>query len=187
MADHVAKAIMEGLGTHLKDRIRNLEQVLYDFPAPNITLKYPSLSIISGDPTFAAEANSYIISQGDTNPDTQKASVARVVGTYEFKLQIDFWCRDKVERFKIYDQFFKAFHTQIEPMGLNLQLSNYYDLWCRYDQIAYHYEDSQIGSQRAEWRVIIDLLAQCRAVLESDEFIVETVETVLTTPQTIES
>jgi hypothetical protein len=184
--DHAAKALMEALGTYLKGEIRSLKQVLYDFPAPNVVLQYPSLSIISGNPEFAPESNPYILEQGEMNAATKKADVDRVVGTYEFKLQLDFWCRDKVERFKIYDEFFKAFHREVDPMGLNLQLSKYYDVWCRYDQIGYQNEDSEISSQRAEWRVIINVLAQCKAVLGKSEFIMETIVNTLTTPNTIE-
>jgi len=186
MADHVTKAVIEALGAHLKEQIRSLNQVIYDFPAPNLSLKYPSLSIISGNPTFTPEANAYILEQGDTDPSSKKANIVKIVGTYDFKLQLDFWCRDKQERFKIYDEFFMAFHQEVEPMGLSLKLSKYHDVWCRFDQTGYEYEDSDISSQRAEWRVIINLTAQCRAALEKSEFIMETIENNLTTPQTID-
>lgn len=184
-ADNATKAVIEALGTYLKSQIRSLQQVVYEFPAPNITLKYPSLSITTGEPSFAAEANPYIHEQGEMNAATKKATVSRVVGTYEFKLQLDFWCRDKVERYKIYDEFFKAFHAEIDPMGLNIQLEKYFNVWCRYDQIGFHYEDSEIASQRSEWRVVVTLLAQCRAVLERSDFIMETIVNTLTTPNTI--
>lgn len=185
-ADNLTKAVIEALGTHLKTSIPALEQVIYDFPAANIQLKYPSLSIISGNPQFLPECGPYILDQDDTGTN-HKAKVRRVVGTYEFNLQLDFWCRDKVERNKIYDAFFQAFNPEVDPMGLNLQLSRYHDIWCRFDQTGYRYEDSEISSQRGEWRVIVTLLAQCRAVLEKEEFIIETIENNLTTPDTIET
>ena len=183
---NATQAVLEGLGVYLKNQIRSLEQVIYDFPAPNIQLKYPSLSIISGDPEFAPEANPYILTAGDMDERSKKAKIHRVVGTYEFKLQLDFWCRDKFERYRIYDEFFKAFNPNVDPMGLNIQLTDYHDVWCRYDQTGYRYQDSEISSQRSEWRVIVLLQAQCRAVLEKTEFIMETLEQTFTTPNTIE-
>ena len=182
--DNITKAVSAALGEHLKENMKSLEQVIYDFPSPNVQLLYPSLSIMTGNPTFTAETP-YILDQGEMDDETKMATVSRVVGTYEFDLQLDFWCRDKLERFRLYDEFFSAFHKDVDPMGLNLQLSTYYDVWCRYDQSGYRYEDRDIGSQRGEWRIIVSLLAQCRAVLEKSEFIIETIENNLTTPNTI--
>jgi hypothetical protein len=176
------KAVLENLGRHLKSKMPHLAQVIYEFPSANVQLRYPSISILAGNPQFTP-LHPYLLTQGQTQ--NNKASVKRVVGAYDFELQLDLWCRDKFERFSMYEEFFQAFNSQIMPMGLSLKMSDYYDVWCRYDLIGYDLDDSEISSQRAEWRARINLLANTRAVIEKTEIVVETIENNLTTPNEI--
>jgi hypothetical protein len=177
------QAVIEALGVHLKAGMPSLEQVLYEFPAANLLLKYPSLSITIGEPQFMA-TDPYLLSSGDIV--NNKALVKRIVGQYDFQLQLDLWCRSKPERFKMYEEFFSAFNAEIIPMGLSLQLSKYHGVWCRYDMIGYIPVEDEAASQRGEWRARINLLANTRAVREKSEFIIDTIENNLTTPNTIE-
>jgi hypothetical protein len=109
------KAIIEALGAHLKANMPSLAQVLFDFPGANLALKYPSLTIISGNPDFQP-LDPYLLSQGATA--RHKASVKRVVGELDLSMQLDLWCRDKVERYNLWEEFFQAFNPEITPMGL---------------------------------------------------------------------
>ncbi len=114
------------------------------------------------------------------------AEIKHVVGWYDLKLQIDIWCRTKPERYKIYELFFEAINPVIKPMGLSLQLSSYHNLYARYDMVGYSFGDNEQGSQRSEWRVKIEVLANCKAVRVDTEFMItEPIELKLTTPDTI--
>jgi hypothetical protein len=179
---NAVKSILEALGKSLKAAMPSLQAVGYEFPAPNVGLKYPSLTILAGNPVFTP-LDPYLLEQSDT--EGHKASVARVVGSYDLTLQLDLWCRDKVERANLWEEFFAAINPEITPMGLSLQLDGYYGIWCRYDLTGYALDDSEVSSQRGEWRARINVLANTRAVLEKTEFVIDTIENNLTTPDTI--
>lgn len=175
--------MIEALGKHLKNEVPRLEAVHFDWPEPNQILKFPSITLMTLAPTFNNEMP-YVLSLGvELN---NKSDNLYVVGNYEYKLQLDLWCRSKQERFLAYSEIFKALNPTIAPMGLSLQLKDYYDLWCRYDFVGHSFEDGEIGSQRNEWRVKLNLLANCKAVLDKREYIIDTNEINLTTPDIIE-
>lgn len=177
------KAVLESLGTYLKANMPSLSQVIYEFPAANVQLRYPSFSIIAGNPKFTP-LSPFKLSQGET--EEHQASVKWIVGAYDLNLQLDLWCRDKVERFSVYEEFFQAFNKDIVPMGLSLSLTNYHNVWCRYELNGYDLADSEMASQRAEWRARINVMANTRAVIQKTEFIIENTEINLTTPDKIE-
>jgi hypothetical protein len=97
------KALMEALGKHLKANMPSLQAVDYEFPAASVSLKYPCLTIIAGNPEFTP-LDPYLQLQGVT--EQHKANVKRVVGSLDLNLQLDLWCRDKVERFNLWEEFF---------------------------------------------------------------------------------
>lgn len=177
------QAVIEALAAHLKAGMPGLTGVLTEFPAANMELKYPSISITIGEPEFVP-TDPYLLSQGAAVQN--KALVKRIVGQYNFQLQLDLWCRSKPERFKVYEEFFAAFNEEISPMGLSLQLSKYHGVWCRYDMIGYVPIEDEAAAQRGEWRAKINLLANTRAVIEKTEFMIETIENNLTTPDNIQ-
>lgn len=170
------RAMIYSIGKHLEENMPRLEQVLFEFPGPNLKLKYPSLTVTSGNPAFSP-LDPYLLSQGET--DNHKASVKRVVGRYDLNMQLDFWARNKEERYILLEEFFVAFNSQVEPMGLSLQLEDYHDLWCRFSMDGYTLEDGEVSSQRGEWRARVAILANTMAVIEKDEFIIETVQSTL--------
>lgn len=177
------KAMIEALGVHLRANMPSLAQVIYDFPAPNVKLLYPSVSLISPNPLFTP-TDPYILEQGSIVRN--KATVAYVVGTWETSLQIDLWARDKVERSNLLEEFFLAINPEIKPMGLSLQLSKYHDIWARFDMTGNSLEDSEVSSQRAEWRAKINVLANTRAILEKSEYVMSEFTTTLTLPNVID-
>lgn len=185
MVNACLKAVLEALSDFLKDGMPELKQIIEEFPAPNQKLNYPALSIMhSGDPVFAPVSPVYILEQGSIV--SHKAPVKYVVGQYELRLQLDFWCGNKEERYRIYEKFFNVFNAAIDPMGLSLQLEKYHDLWVRYDQVGHSLPDGEEASQRNEWRVRVDILATTKAVREKTENIItEAIENNLTTPDTV--
>jgi hypothetical protein len=183
--ESVSEEIIKKIGDYLGARMPTLEQIIYEFPTANTQLKYPSLSIIQvGDADYAPEMNPYIHSQGSII--NHKADIRYVVGKYDFKLQLDIWCRNKKERNDLYQEFFKAFNSQFPKMGLSLNFTDYYNIICRYDMISFMKEDSEVTSQTREWRIKIRLLANCDALLEKNEYIVESLESHTEIPHEVE-
>lgn len=179
------KSIVRELGDYLKAEMPSLADVLEDFPSANEEMQLPALSIFSGQPKYASELAPYLFTAIPTADVNHKAPVKLVVGQYDFEMQIDIWCGTKEERFKLYDEFFAAINKLQIPMGLSLVLVDYHNTVARYDISGHRFDDSEAGSQRAEWRVKVDLLATCKAIMERDEFIItEPIENNLETTNT---
>lgn len=178
-----AKFVVDALCVFLKAKMPNLEAVNQEFPAADVLLKYPCVTVTTtGNPEFQ-NLQPYTLEQGPLGLD-HKAEVKRVVGMYDYTLQVDIWAKNKVQRLKTFDEFFQAFNEKISPMGLSLQLEKYHGVWARYDMTSYAFDDSEAGSQRGEWRVRITVLANCVAVLGRREAIMETIEKHITTSET---
>lgn len=178
-----SEAIVNQLATYLQSAMPELAQVLEDWPAASQVLKYPSLTIFSNKPTLM-NLMPYELSR--SAPDLQNRTVVKwIVGEYDFKLQLDLWAASKKERNDLYDLFFQKFNRDINPMGLGLQLEKYHGIWCRYDMTGYSFEDGEAASQRREWRAKIDIVANCRAILEQTLYAMKVIETDVETPDTI--
>jgi hypothetical protein len=170
----VTKEIVKSLGTCLKSKISELAAVTEDFPESNEKLSYPSISITGSNPT-TTPCSPYIFTQGaavENDSGGQEAQVKWVTGQHEFKLQLDLWCRSKEERHKLFQALTATFSSQFPVMGLSLQLSGYHGVWARYDVTATGYEDSEIASQRREWRAIFTVAVNCLAIYETVENVI---------------
>ena len=171
--ESVTEEVIKRLRLHIKGQMPNLKDVLEDFPEPNQKLQYPSVSIFTRGPKFRA-LSPYVYQQGSVV--NHKAEVKWVVGIYDFNLQIDLWARNKEERNDQFNLLFNALNPNITPMGLSLQLTDYYNLWCRYDFDGYEFADGERSSQQAEFRVKLDLLATCKAIRVNKLYTMETIE-----------
>lgn len=173
--EDINREVITRLGDHLKAGMPSIRQVIHNFPEANQTLNYPCLSIFSNAPTFVPEHGAYEY-QG-TQKSAAKYEYLYVVGQYDWTIQIDIWCQSKEQRYQLYDQFFRAFNSQFPVMGLTLTMKEYYEILCRYDMTGLNYEpDGEASSQRKEWRVKIDLLGSCKAVVDREEFAILTTE-----------
>lgn len=173
----VGYEITKRLGLFLKENMPSLNDVVYDFPMGNVDLDLPTLSIITvGRPNYLNELNPYVINTPSLSPgDDASHKYKWVVGWYEFTLQLDIWCGSKHERDSLHEELFQAFHKDPEKQGVNLTLDDYHEIVCRYDLDGYLFQDSEDASQAQEWRVKIDVLANCKAVIEkTDSAIIET-------------
>jgi hypothetical protein len=173
--ESVTREVVHRLGDYLLERMPMIRQVIHDFPEANIQLQYPCISIFSNEPEFSPQMAPYEYSSTQVN-NTQYEFLY-VVGMYEWQIQVDIWCQTKEQRHKLYDQFFRAFNSQFPIMGLSLNLTDYYDIICRYDQVALNFNtDGEAAAQRKEWRVKIDLLGNCKAIVDRSEFAILTTE-----------
>lgn len=153
------------------------------FPAANLALVMPSLTITVGEPEFM-NLQPYEITRTAPNVGNQ-TTVKRVVGQYDFRLQLDLWARSTTERDAFFELIFAKLNPDVEPMGLRLKLTAYHDEWVAFSLDKHQIVDDEAGAQRQEWRMRFDLLATCKAILSKDEFAMIDIENLLSTPDTI--
>ena len=187
--EDITEEMVKVLRLHLEGLKLGFKEIFNEWPAGNFTLKYPSLSIItSGDPLFTKTQNKPIVLTGTIGAD-KKAKVLRETGTWEWDLQVDLWCKNKNQR----TEFLRKLEEALDPdtaseskSGLHLVMPNYYNDFCSYTYEGYSYEDSEISSQRREWRSLLRVKADAKSLRDKREFIMETIELDLETRNTAE-
>ncbi len=174
----LTKEIVKKYGNYLSGKMSSLTEVYEEFPSGNRKLKMPSVSIITeGKATFDPETSgAYVASSSDISGEPALKVIKYVIGQYEVPLQIDFWCRNKEERSQIYAEFVDAMTGQditAEPqIGVILALTEYHNAFCHYDLGGYSFDDDETSSQRKEWRVKIDVVATCKAIVERTQSVI---------------
>lgn len=166
----------------------SLKKCFDGFPLPSQKIEYPSCSIMISSTNFMPSLP-YVFSKGTliaTGADAGKTPIRRVVGTYDFKLQLDLWADTKQNRYALWEEFIKAFNKTEVP-GISFQLTNYFNDYAHASLSDFQFLDSEPGSQRDEWRIKLVVIADCLAIVEENSFLIETVENNLETPQIIEA
>ena len=138
------------------------------------------VSILFNNPEFIPEAVPYPVNPPTpVDPPTvlgetqKKPRVKWVVGQYESSMQLDLWARNKEERDDLTDAIFNALNPNITPMGLTLELQEYFGVLADFLYTGHNFEDTEVASQTDEWRTIMTVLFTCKAVRERKEFIIE--------------
>lgn len=179
----VVKSILALLKTNMPSIVEGYD----DFPTPTQKLKYPSFSVFTQTPEFIPSALPYVVKNlgkittpGD--PNLGKSKILYCTGHEEFVFQVDFWCSTKPERHYIYEEFKNAINAIAPAAGTNIKLTDYYDEFIHvfFGKISFA-DDSEIGSQRGEWRLKVDVTVNIRALQEKLENVIETVETTVET------
>lgn len=173
--ESVTEEVAKRLAAHLKSAVPKLKSTKLEFPEPNEKLDYPCLTVDMGTVTFRA-LQPYEL-ENPPAPANHLSEVKWVVGIYDIPIQLDLWTRNKEERDDLFHLLFEALNPNITPMGLSLRLTDYYNLWCRYDVTGHDTPDTERASQQGEFRVKIDLLANCKAVRLNKSRIMETIQT----------
>lgn len=180
--------LLKQLKLHIQTNVPSLKAVHEEFPPANLALQYPCVSLHQSsvehtnlDP-YALDPDAVLV------PDLQnKVTTKWVVGQYDLTIQVDVWARNKVERDLVSELVYAALNPLIRPRGLSLQLTDYHNIWARYDVAANVIDDSDASVQRQEWRQRIDILAHCKVISQGTDFAMITIENQLTTPDTIPS
>ena len=189
MADFPSRSILKTLIAHLESDMPSLVDAHDEFPNANKKLVMPCATVFSKSPKYTP-VMPYVISKGTviaSGPDSDKLPVQRVMGQFEFKLQLDLWTTSKPERARLEQELMAAFSQNTAVTGLALQMVDYYDQWVRYDIVGFDNSDSEASSQRQEWRTKVDIIACCDQIVEANEFVIETIENTLTTPDAIDA
>jgi hypothetical protein len=179
--------VVEKLKTFLLANVAGLAKCYDGFPRPDQALVYPSCTILISNTAFTPMMP-YVHRKGEiveNEDETIEALVQRCIGSYEFRLQLDIWCATKPLRHAMWEKFVQAFNKSAVP-GIDLQLTNYFDIFAHYSLSNFEFLDTEPGSQRDEWRIRATVLADCRAIVENTEHLITTIENNLTTPALIE-
>lgn len=174
------------LARYLLKEIGELKEVLEDFPQAHEELALPSITIFTGVPVIRPVA-SYLFSKGPV--EDNKALCKYVTAIHDYRLQVDLWAGSKQERLELFDRLQVVMNPDVHPMAVNLQMQDYHGMWCQYAIEGYNFTpDGPLASQRNEWRVKLDVRANCRAVREVTEYIItQPIENNLETPNNIPS
>lgn len=163
------RVIAEALAAKLKADVAGLAEAYAEWPEANQSLIYPSASVtVSGDVGFERGAP-YLISQGAVV--SNQATNLYCIGNYQdLPVQIDIWTRYKVER----DEFYEKVWNVLNPVDscLMLQLAGYYNEWLSITQRSFQFLSTPDATTRKEWRVLVSLVASCRAVKQRSDFII---------------
>lgn len=156
-----------------------------EWPAANEKLSYPSLTLFQQTPKFSPRAVLTEVARTYADGTQIASSISYACGDWDLRMQLDLWCRNKFERKAFFEAVHRTLNPQLEPMGLSLQLTNYFNQWVRYDLIDYQFLDDETGIERQEWRVRINLLANCTEVLTRTDYAIKTVDITVETPDNI--
>lgn len=160
--------------------ITSIDQILEEWPEASLELQnYPVISIITKTtPEFTPHMDPQPFESVVNDEDDKSRDYKYSVGQYDFELQVDLWTDYKARRHTLYQEFFAAFHKKLVTQGysgVTLVMADYHGCPIHFQMVGYSYTDSEEASQRKEWRVKIDLLANCEAVFEATQkAIVET-------------
>lgn len=173
-------AALEGLCNFLSTNIPALT-VINEWPYGNQQLKYPSLTASTMKPKRTPEMP-YQVGQSATDGNGQTV-VNEVVANYDTTFQLDLWTRNKAERKQYVDQIISLFNAQEidsswqnKADGLSLQLTNYYNEWCRYEIDTRECVDDEAAAQRQERRERIMVLVNIREIRQRTYYAISSVQ-----------
>ena len=168
----ITEAVPKALAVHLKKVVPGLLAAYDEFPSNNLSILLPSISIFASTNVKFTPGLPYALElPTDLAEDVHTSRIQYVVGDYDFKLQLDIWAKNKEERDDIFDALFNALNPDINPMGLVLELTEYFGVLCDYVYVGHTMQDSAERSDRDEWRISLSLLVTCKAIRERTEFI----------------
>lgn len=175
------QAVTELLRTTMAAAISGLT-VLDEWPNANQKLTYPSLTLFSKSPRYMALPNEEI---ARTAPDVDnKCLVTYIVGEYDYRMQLDLWCANKVSRGVTLGAVLAFLDAQSmvalggnKAAGLSLTLTNYFNTIARLDYDGHQNIDDEAGAERQERRVKIDLLVNVRAIRQRSMYAIKSIQT----------
>jgi len=161
--------VTETLAEYLKDSIRGLT-ALSQFPESNHRFKFPTVSL-EISPSGYENYKPYEASRG--NVSSNKSTVLYVVGQHNWSIQMDIWHKTKEQAHDLYQQIVKVLNPDIPTKtGLVLDLEEYHGTKCQYIATGVETNFGEESSQRKEWRLMVSMNANHKALLDKEEFII---------------
>lgn len=171
----VLTALQKTISKRLQAEMPVLKAVYEDWPSPSETLKYPCAAVTIGSPEFTP-TDPYVFKKGAVDPETGKSPVARVVGSYEIRVQIDVWCASKPQRRDLYQQLFNVINPIASRPGLNLPLEDYFDAIAHLHLEGFSFPDGDEQVQRKEYRILGAVVCSALHIVETMESLMQTIE-----------
>jgi hypothetical protein len=164
------------LAKFIKDNFAELEQVLDEWPDPKVSMKMPSVSVMTvGTPVYTHLMPTLYSTVVDPDNALKKSAVY-LVGQIDAKIQLDLWTEYKATRDTLFDKLMDVLNKQFidtgAPTGLSLTLIDYHNAIARYDQVGYTYMDSEETARTSEWRVRVDIEVNYPKFAVKDEYII---------------
>ncbi len=155
-----------------------------EWPYGNQQLKYPAITIFTGQATrmpLMPEVDSV------TEPDVNNKVIANeVVAEYDFNLQLDLWCKNKLERKQTLAKLLTAFNGQESdtsgannPDGLTLVVPNYFNMPVRFEIQNHKHKDDEQAAQRQERRELISVIVNCREIRQRTYYAMKQIQSVV--------
>lgn len=174
------QAITELLRTTMAGAISGLT-VLDEWPNANQKLVYPTVTLNSKTPRYRNLPKEEI---ARTLPDIDnKTLVTYIVGEYDYGIQMDLWCANKIQRGVMLGAILKFLDADAmedlgdnKALGLSLTLTNYFNTIARLDYDRHELMDNEGAAERQERRVKIDLLVNVRAIRQRTMYAVKSVQ-----------
>jgi hypothetical protein len=169
-ADGAVDAAIDGLVAYLKG-ISGLT-VLTEWPAANKKLAYPSCTITTGMPKrMPIQQEQLAVTMPDGNNQVVQTLA---VAEYDIPMQIDLWCRTSAERRQFLNTILQAFNaaedTGDAPSGLSLQLTDYFNIFARYEIDTHEFRDDEMAAETQERRCRIALLVNTREIIQRTKY-----------------
>jgi len=153
-----------------------------EWPYGNQQLAYPLCTLFAGR---AKRMPLMPETVAVTDPDENNQVLAtEVVAEYDFTIQLDLWCRNKLERKQQLAKLLTAFNfAEVDntgankPDGLTLILSNYFNMPVRYEVDTHQHRDDEQAAERQERRETMMLLVNLREIRTRTYYAMKTTET----------
>lgn len=180
MAENPKTAVVDELIAFLKRELPGIGSTSSEWPEPGQAIVYPALAVITrGDAIFTPQKKREDLSaRGDdyeVSPGKPRIATRYVVGRWEIPLQIHLWAVSKIERTKL-DMLMVVALNAREGGGLALRLKQSFGEWATITMQKARYNDTEESTQRKEWRVIVDVVADCNALVAKVDPVILTTE-----------
>lgn len=174
--ESLTEALPFHLGEYLMANVQGLKEYLEEWPEPNMQLDMPCVAISLGNPNFRP-LSPYYIKPDPADVLNNQVAVKWVTGIWDMTVTIHLWAQNKEQRDDMFDAIYNALNPRINPMGLDLQLPNYFNQLCGLDFVGHTLGDSEEQAQRDEWHVAFNVLATCKAIRTRKEFVIGEIQT----------
>lgn len=179
-------ALVKGLVTYLETNLPEVDGVIEGFPSPSDKLDYPCASVFLKAPSLRLHSPYTVSKTAATAPE--KSKVLRAYGYYDVAMQVDLWSDYRPKLQELMENFVRLFNPETEKTGIFVTLSEYHDQKVTYSLTGdIQLVEGEEASQRNEWRAIATVQTGVRAIKEHLEYLMNTIENNLETPDEIEA
>ena len=188
---HPVPAVQAALVAYLQGLIPEM-QISDEWPYANQVLKYPSLTITQLGDAARTPLMPETDSVGPQN-DVGQVVANEITAEYDYQLQLDLWCADKLMRRQYTNSLLEAFRDPPTPSGANiadgltLAVPDYYNVPARLEIVSHAHRDDEQSAQRQERRERIVLVVNVREITQRTYYAMKSIQTQVDVSESDES